>query len=49
MIRSSRPDLPPVLATALADVLDLLCGAVLTGAAGLSNGEARAVLQSLWT
>jgi hypothetical protein len=34
--------------SALADVLDLLCGAVLRGPAGLSDAEALAVLAALF-
>jgi hypothetical protein len=48
MIRSARPDVQPLVATALADVLDLLCGAVLRGTAGLSDAEAAAVLAALF-
>jgi hypothetical protein len=49
MIRAARPDLPPVVATTLADILDLVSATLLRAGADLSDREARAVLQSLWT
>ena len=48
MIGAARPDLPAVVATTLADILDLVSAALLRAGAGLSDPEARAVLQALW-
>ena len=49
MIYAARPDMAPIVTSALADALDLVSAAVLGGLAGLSDLEARAVLRALWT
>ena len=44
---SARPDAPPLIASMLVDVLDLVADSILVGVAGLTALEARAVLRAL--